>query len=386
MAEETRQDQIQAAENEKLEKIKASIAKIEEKKLKFLFFVAQTPNPAASVYEIYFQATVVKNAGYDVKILTDSAQYRIPDWIEKELTDFPHESMEQARLTVAPEDVLVIPEIFSNVMEQTKNLPSIRIGLLQSVDYMLNGLMPGVDWKSFGIQKIVTTSHNLKDIVEEYYGKGYDIKVYNPAIPDYFKYNGELKRPVISIVGRNPNEVAKVVKLFYAKYPQFSWITFDSMFTDSKPPQPMRRKDYAERLKKNFAGVWVDRIASFGTFPLECMKAGTIPVALVPDIQPEYLTDDEGNPKENVGVWTNDIYALPLLIGDVITKFLDDTIGNKLTTEMAKIAENYNPDDAKVQIQAIYEGFLNERLEVFKRTLEAMTTKEEITVEEVKQD
>jgi len=387
MAEETRQEQIQAAEVEKIDKIKSSIEKLKNNQSKFLFFIAGTPNPAASVYEIYFHATVMKNAGYDVKMLTDSPQYQIPDWIEKELTDIPHESMEQSRLTVSPEDVLVIPEIFSNVMEQTKNLPSIRVGLLQSADYMLNGLMPGVDWKSFGVEKIVTTSNNLKDIVEEFFGKTYDIKVYNPGIPDYFKYNGELKRPVVSIVGRNSNEIAKVVKLFYAKFPQFSWITFDSMFTESKPPQPMRRKDYADRLKKNFAGVWVDRIASLGTFPLECMKAGTVPVALVPDIQPEYLLDDEGNPKENIGVWTNDIYAIPLLIGDIITKFLDDTISDEITEEMAKVVENYDPKDAGEQLQAIYQGFLDERLGVFERTLEAMTTEktEEIT-EEVKQD
>jgi len=387
MAEETKNEQIQAAENERIEKVKASIEKLKNKQSKFLFFVASTPNPAASVYEIYFQATMLKNAGYEVKMLTDSATYQIPDWIEKDITDIPHESMEQSRLTVAPEDVLVIPEIFSNVMEQTKNLPSIRVGLLQSVDYMLNGLMPGVDWKSFGIEKIVTTSNNLKDIVEEFFGKSYDIKVYNVGIPDYFKYNGELKRPVISIAGRNSNEVAKVIKLFYNKYPQFSWVTFDSMFTESKPPQPMRRKDYADRLKKNFAGVWVDRIASFGTFPLECMKAGTVPIAIVPDIQPEYLLDDEGEPKDNIGVWTNDIYALPILIGDVITKFLDDSIDDTITEEMAKVVENYDPKDSGEQILAIYEGFLTERLGVFERTLEGLTSKEEITEEkEVKQD
>jgi len=387
MAEETKNEQIQAAENERIEKVKASIEKLKNKQSKFLFFVASTPNPAASVYEIYFQATMLKNAGYNVKMLTDSATYQIPDWIEKDITDIPHESMEQSRLTVAPEDVLVIPEIFSNVMEQTKNLPSIRVGLLQSVDYMLNGLMPGVDWKSFGIEKIVTTSNNLKDIVEEFFGKSYDIKVYNVGIPDYFKYNGELKRPVISIAGRNSNEVAKVIKLFYNKYPQFSWVTFDSMFTESKPPQPMRRKDYADRLKKNFAGVWVDRIASFGTFPLECMKAGTVPIAIVPDIQPEYLLDDEGEPKDNIGVWTNDIYALPILIGDVITKFLDDSIDDTITEEMAKVVENYDPKDSGEQILAIYEGFLTERLGVFERTLEGLTSKEEITEEkEVKQD
>ena len=103
-----------------------------------------------------------------------------------------------------------------------------------------------------------------------------------------------MKRPVISIVGRNPNEISKIVKLFYSRSPQFGWVTFDSMITDSKPPSPLRRVDYAERLKKNFATVWVDRISTFGTVPLEAMKAGSIPIGLLPDITPEYLLDEKG--------------------------------------------------------------------------------------------
>jgi glycosyltransferase involved in cell wall biosynthesis len=385
MAEEGKEIQMTPPQPSQEDRVRNSIQKLENKNSSFLFFVAGTPNPAASIYEIYFHAKTVKNLGYDVKILTDSKDYKIPEWIEKELTDFPHQSVEEVKLTVGPEDVLIIPEIFSNVMEQTKNLPCIRVGLLQSVDYMINGLMPGVDWKSFGIEKIITTSDNLKDLVHEYYGKNYDVKVSNPAIPEYFKYNGELKRPVISIVGRNPNEIAKIVKLFYSKYPQYSWITFDSMFTDSKPPQPMRRKDYAERLKKNFAAVWVDRISSFGTFPLECMAAGTIPIGLVPDIQPEYLLDEDGEPKENVGVWTNDIYAIPILIGDVVTKFLDDTIGDEIIETMSEVASKYNVENATKKLGDIYQELLNERLTMFKNTLEKLENKPEIT-EETKQD
>ena len=61
----------------------------------------------------------------------------------------------------------------------------------------------------------------------------------------------------------------------------------------------MRRIDFAKRLQSNFAAVWVDRISSFGTFPLECMKCGTIPICLKPDIMPEYMIerDEKGAPE-----------------------------------------------------------------------------------------
>lgn len=382
MAEVTKEAEIRKVDETQLEKVKEALGKLKGKKNKFLFFVPQTNNPAMSIYETYFHATTVKNMGYTVQILTDTKDFEVPDWIEKDITDFTHQSMDNAKLSVGPEDVLVIPEIFSNVMEQTKNLPCIRIGLLQSIDYMLNALVPGTDWSSFGIDKIITTSQNAKDIVETFLGENkFNVKVYDIGIPEYFQHGKEPKRLVISIVGRNPNEIAKVIKLFYAKYPEYNFVTFDSMLTDSKPPKPLRRVDYADRLAKNFAGVWVDRIASFGTFPVECMKCGTVPIAIVPDIVPEYLLDEKGEVKENTGIWTQDIYALPLLIGDAITKFLDDSIEDEVFETMTEVSSKYTQENATKQLQEIYQGFVDERINIFERTIEVSIPKDNVVEE-----
>lgn len=366
----TREQELNDIEMSKIDKLKIALNDIKNKKSKFLFFVAKSVNPAASIYEIYRHATVVKNMGYSVTMLTDSIDYEKPKWIESSLTDHPHEPMEKAKLTVGTKDVIVIPEIFSNVMEQTKNLPCIRIGLLQSFDYMLNSLLPATDWTSFGISDIITTNSEVKTLLKEFYGNDtFNIKLAPPSIPDYFKYNGELKRPVVSIVGRNPNEISKIVKLFYSKYPQYGWVTFDSMITDSKPPSPLRRVDYAERLKRNFAVVWVDRISTFGTLPLEAMKASCITIGLVPDIVPEYLLNDEGKFAENTGVWTRDIYSVPVLIGDVVTRFLDDSIDEKIFETMSNISEKYNTEKANKDLGESYTEFLNQRAVILEKAI-----------------
>ena len=393
MSEQIRNNEIQQSEISKFEKLKSSLNKLKNKESKFLFFVTQVNNPAASIYEIYFNATVVKNMGYSVTILTDSQDYEIPTWIEKELTDFEHQSIVESKLTVGPEDVLVIPEIFSNIMEQTKNLPSIRIVLLQSIDYMFNALLPATDWSTFGIKNVITTSNTLKNIVEQFLGVNkFFIDVYNPSIPDYFYNDNTPKRPVISLVGRNPNEVSKIIKLFYSKYPQYSWITFDSMITDSNPPSPLSRKDYANRLRKNFASVWIDRIASFGTFPLEAMKSGSIPIGIVPDIVPEYLlkgilndseeaNEDDNQYIVNSGVWTKDLYALPILIGDVITKFLDDSIQDEVYKTMEKITSKYSSKNSIEQLQNIYQNVLNERINIFEKEISNFESSEKVISE-----
>jgi hypothetical protein len=368
MSEELLNNEAQKAELEKIEKIKESLNKIANKKSKFLFCVPESQSPTASVYEIYFHATVVKNMGYEVVILVEKGDYVVPTWIEKELTDHKHISMADPKLTVGPEDVMIIPDIYSNVMEQTKNLPCVRIGLLQSADYMTSALIPGTDWTAFNIHDVITTSPTLKEWLETFYGLGkYNIRTYNIGIPDYFEKIEVPQKPIISVIGRNANEISKLVKLFFAKYPQYSWVTFDPMLTKSKPPQPMRRIDFAKRLQGNFAAVWIDRISSFGTFPLECMKAGVIPICLKPDIMPEYMIERDETGKgikvvEGAGVWTENFYDLPVLIGEVLIKFLDDAIKPELYETMSKIVSKYNQKDAKTRLVEIYNDVINQRV------------------------
>ena len=313
--------------------------------------------------------------GYEVIIMVEKGDYVIPVWIEKELTNHKHISMADPKLTVGPEDVMIIPDIYSNVMEQTKKLPCVRIGLLQSADYMTSALIPGTDWTSFNIQNVITTSQMLKEWLETFYGKGkYDIKTYNIGIPDYFERSETPQKPIISILGRNANEISKLVKLFFAKYPQYSWVTFDPMLTKSKPPQAMRRVDFAKRLQGNFAAVWVDRISSFGTFPLECMKAGVIPICLKPDIMPEYMVerDEKGVATkivEGAGVWTENFYDLPILIGEVLVKFLDDAIKPELYDKMSNVANKYSQQASEKQLNEIYGEIINQRIALFNSAL-----------------
>ncbi len=379
MSEEIKKS-VEQAELEKIEKIKVSLNNLTDKKSKFLFCIPESVNPVASVYEIYFHATVVKKMGYNVLIMVEKGDYVIPNWIEKELTEFKHVAMSDPNITVGPEDIMVIPEIYSNVMEQTKNLPCLRIGLLQSIDYMVNALIPGTDWSSFGIHDIVTTSKTLKEVVDVFYGNKFNIKTYNIGIPDYFKKSKAPQKPVISVVGRNANEISKLVKLFFSKYPQYSWVTFDPMLTKSKPPQAMRRVDFAKKLQGNFAAVWIDRISSFGTFPLECMKSGVIPICLKPDVMPEYMIerDENGVPVKAVdggGVWTNNYYDLPVLLGDVLIKFLDDNISPELYDSMDKIVSKYSQENSEKELIEIYSGYINQRIELFNTALNPVEQK-----------
>jgi hypothetical protein len=370
-------NEIAKPELSNTEKVKLSISNLKSKKNKIMFFVPDVNGvPAASIYEIYFHATLLKSNGYEVYMLTETNKFEVPDFIEKELVDVQHVSMESNSLTVSPEDLLVIPEIFTNVMEQTKNLPCMRVVLFQSVDNATKALLPGYDWSMFGINQVLTTSKTMERFVDQFFGQNkYSMKSYPVSVPDYFQDNFPLKRPVISIVTRNERELDKIIKLFLTKYPQYRWLNFEPMLTSSKPPKHLRRKDFAEKLGKNFAAIWIDRISSHALFPLECMKVGTIPICLIPDITPEYLIDENGKGKENVGVWTDDFFQLPALIADTLRKFLDDEIGQGVYDEMKGIANKYSPDISAQKLLEIYQGYFTDRTNSLVAALNALESK-----------
>src|SRR5690606_30140941 len=135
---------------------------IKNKKNKFLFVTAEITEAAASIYELFFHAHIMETEGYDVRMLGNGDNKETRDWLEAEISDVDIELASEVKLKVGVDDVVVIPEILTNVFEQTKNIPSIRVGLLQSVDYMLNALLPGGTWKQFRVNNIITTSKRVK--------------------------------------------------------------------------------------------------------------------------------------------------------------------------------------------------------------------------------
>lgn len=344
---------------EKLEKI---LFNIENKKSKFFFFIPNIQTPNSTMYQVYWNANVIKEMGYESIILTESdGEYIKPYFVDSELMNIKHTTVSN-KITIGPEDFLIIPEIFTNVMEQLKNFTCEKIVLLQSLDYALHALTPGVQWSDFGITKVLTVSNAMINMVHDFFGEYYNIKKYDIGISDLFKSKNVLKKPIISFVSRNGNDITDVIKLFYLKYPQFRFVTFQEL-------SGLDRDTYAKKLKDSFACIWVDNISTFGTAPLECMKAGTIPIGLTPRIEHEYIEDF-------TGIWVYDLFKLPDMIGTILTKYLEDDIPVEFYDKMEEVSSRYTEENSKNTINTVYNEFISERVNHFKKLLEL--EKEEI--------
>lgn len=342
--------------SENIEKIEKIISNIENKQNKFFFFIPNIQTPNSTMYQIYWNATVLKEMGYETIILTESdSEYVKPYFVDSNLMNVKHITVSN-KINIAPEDFLIIPEIFTNVMEQLKNFNCEKIVLLQSLDYALHALTPGMQWSDFGISKLLTVSEPLKNMVHDFFGEYYRIKKYDIGISDLFKDNNNLKKPIISFVTRNGNDITDVIKLFYLKYPHFRFVTFQEL-------AGLDRETYSNKLKDSFACIWIDNISTFGTVPLECMKAGTIPIGVIPRIEHEYIDDF-------TGIWVYDLFKLPDMIGALLTKYLEDDISVEFYNKMREVSSKYSLENSKQSLMNAYQEFMNERIQYFKRALE----------------
>ena len=341
--------------NENLEKIEKIISNIENKNIKFYFFIPSIETPNSSMYQIYWNATIIKEMGYESVILTESDDYKKPYFVDESLMKMKHTKVTN-KISIAPEDFLIIPEIFTNVMEQLKNFTCEKIVLLQSIDYALHSLTPGVQWSDFGITKVLTVSDSLKEMVHDFFGEYYNIKRYKIGVSDLFKKNGELKKPIISFISRNGNDITDIIKLFYLKYPHLRFVTFQEL-------SGLDRDTYAKKLKDSIACLWIDNISTFGTVPLECMKANTVPIGLIPRIEHEYIQDYSG-------IWVYELFKIPDMVASVLTKFLEDEIPVQFENKMKEISDYYSVDASKESLISVYNDFINERLGYFKKLLE----------------
>ena len=353
--------------NEQINNINASIEKITKKEFGIYFFVLDTKgNPTAGVATIYEHVKILRELGFDAKILHDKNDYKlkgdeegmgIADWLGEEYANLPHVSIESQTLQVSPADFVIIPEAFASIMKQTAQFPCKRIVFLQSYEYIFEMLEIGENWNAFGINEVITTSETLKKYVESIF-RNIATEVIPIGIPDYFKENDKPKIPTVAISARDKREILKIVKIFFQKYPHYQFVSFRDM-------SGLPREEFATELSKSFLGVWVDELSSFGTFPIESMKCNTPVVGKIPRLVPEWMgkVDENGNLKLNDnGVWTANLNAIPDIIATMVGLYLEDALPQNILDGMKEYKNQYNEKETVIAIKESYNRIFARRI------------------------
>jgi hypothetical protein len=344
-------------ENTIEEKVKLSIQVLRDKQARIYFLVQDTKgNAKASVRYIYQMAKTLKDNGFNPIILHEKADYSgVVAWLDEDYMSIPHKAIEGQNLEISPEDFLVIPELFGYVMDQVKQLPCAKIVLTQQYSHMLETLQPGQSWNQFGFMKCLTTSNKQKEYIERVMRQS-SFDVIEPYITDSFKPKSTPAMPIIGIHTKEQTDAINIIKTFYLKFPQYRWFTFRDL-------RGLSEKEFANSLSDCFLSVWIDDDSAFGTFPLESMKSGVPVIGKVPNIPPDWMTEQNG-------IWITDKTLFVDVIADYIQNWLEDNINPEIQDEMKKTMEQFS-DKQKFDssVVTLFTTYLNTRADSFEQQI-----------------
>jgi hypothetical protein len=351
---------------EQVAKLELSIQNMKDKKSRIYFIVQDTKgNARASISYIYRLAMSLLNNGYNAIILHEKPDYTgVGEWLGEEyMTKLPHTAIEGQNLEVAPEDFIVIPELFGYIMSQVTKLPCGKIILSQAYDHILETLQPGETWTQLGFLKVITTSEAQKEFIDNLM-KNVSVDILQPYVSESFYKQTLPPKPIVSIHTRDQRDTMNIIKTFYIKYPQYRWITFRDM-------RNLSEHQFAAGMRDTCLSVWVDETSAYGTYPLESMVTGVPVLGLVPNLVPSWMN-------EKNGFWINNKLQAVDVIADFIQHWLEDNVNEELYTEMEKtVTELKTKEDFEKEAISLFDGYITTRLTSFEEQLSKLETIEE---------
>ncbi len=348
-----------------IEKLESSLSRIENKENVIYFLTYDTKNNArAAVKNIYDMALTLKENGYNAKILVEDKTYEgVESWLGEGYNTIEVVSIKDDKVEIKVEDVIVVPEHYSNVLPQLTNIKSVKVMLVQQKDYMFETLPIGSRWADYGFDKCITTTESTKKYIKEYFPETLSHLV-PPFIGDNFKPSDKPLKPYVAISCRDRLIHRRIISEFYIKYPQLRWITFRDMVQ-------MSYDEFADNLKECMVSVWVDDESTFGTFPLESMKCGVPVVGKIPNTEPDWLSEN--------GLWTYDSNKIVEILGTFILAWLEGVeITEEVKDKMKQTVLPYNKETHNNNTLAIFNSLISIRQESIKSAIEKLKVEEAI--------
>lgn len=351
------------SKQENINKLESALGRLKTNESKAYFLVYDTKeNARASVKYIYDLALTLNQNGTPSKIVVEDKNYTgVSSWLDERYSELEVLSIKDDKLELSIDDILFVPEYYSNALQQLSNVRCIKVMLVQQKEYIFETLPIGSKWIDYGFDRVITTTESTKKYIMEYFPESL-VFVVPPMIEDIFKPIELPLKPYVAISCRDREIHRKLISEFYIKYPHLRWVTFRDMVQ-------MSYDEFATNLKECMVSLWVDDNSTFGTFPLESMKCGVPVVGKIPKNEPDWLSEN--------GMWTYDENKLVELLGTYILAWIE---GIELTEEVKQKMKDtllpYDKEITKTTIISIIQSLKNKRVESIESALEKLKKEE----------
>lgn len=348
--------------------VEKNISMMENKSFNVYFYVPDTKGvPSGSLSYIYDTALTLMNDGYNVVMIHNESEFEgVESWMGEEYGKIPHKNIEKDNVEINPCDFLIIPDLFANVMIQTKKLPCKRLILLQNFNFLSEMMPVGITPFQLGINEMITTTSAQEKKIQKYF-PGIKTHIVSPSIKDFFRASTFPKKLIINFVSKDQSDINQIIKPFYWKYPLYKWVSFRDL-------RGLNQKDFSEALKESAITIWIDDKSNFGYSCIEALKCGSIVLAKIPDNDIDWVYNENGE-LNNSCLWFDNLDDVPDMIASVVRSWTLDKIPSELYEEIGKMGNAYLPSKQKEEIKYVYEDTLfKRRNDEFKEVLNDIKT------------
>lgn len=343
-------------EKNQLNKLEEALLRLNTKENKIYFLTYDTKkNARASIKYIYDSALALKENGYNSYILVEDSSYNgVEDWLGDRFKDLEVKTIKEDKIEMGIDDIIVVPEFYSNALPQLSDIKAIKVMLVQQKDYIFETLQIGSKWHDFGFEKCITTTEGAKKYIKEYFPESL-IYTNPPYIENIFKPIKLPQKPFIAISCRERNVSRKIISEFYLKYPQLRWLTFKDMVG-------MSYDEFAHALKECMVSVWIDEESTFGTFPIESMKCHVPVVGKIPSTEPDWLGSN--------GMWSYDINKITEILATYVLSWIEgSTISDEVQKNIDSTHEPYKKELFETNTVSIFNSLIISRAEAIKSAI-----------------
>lgn len=347
-----------------IEKLESALGRLESSESVVYFLTYDTKgNARASIKYIYDLAKTLNNNGTTAKILVEDKNYTgVESWLGDGYNNLDVVTIKDDKIELKIDDILVVPEYYSNALEQLSNIRCTKVMLVQQKDYIFETLPIGSRWSDYGFERVITTTEASKKYIMEYFPESL-VFIIPPIIEDIFTPLNLPLKPFIAINCRDRNVNRKLISEFYLKFPQLRWVTFRDMVK-------LSYEDFATNLKESMVSLWVDDESTFGTFPLESMKCGIPVVGKIPNTEPDWLGEN--------GLWTYDSNKLVDILGTYVLAWIEGVeLGDDVKDKMKETLLPYEKTITENNILSIFGTLKNKRIESIKTAINNLKQEEE---------
>ncbi len=369
-------------DNKALERIEEAIKKLDTNDFTLYFFVVDCKNvPNGGIQYIYQLAKTLFDKDYKVKMLyqleneytkseieelnrkekpiDERRQFiGVGDWLGKEYMEIPHLNISKEEWKVSPSDFLFIPEVFSSLMKQTYQYkaPCKRIVILNNYDYVTEFIPFNDEWGTYGIRDVISNTEQHSKLIQNIFPY-VKTKTLEPYISECFRKPLKPKKLIVNIISKKTEDVNKIMKQFYWKYPMYKFVTFRDL-------RGYPRETFAEYLQESAITVWIDSDTPFGYSAIEAIRCGNIVIGKIPEHMPDWMGDESG--LIDNGVWTYDTNLIPDILSRVLGSWMQDNVPSVLYENMENLNNLYTREEYNKKVDNIIKEYVEERKNEFK--------------------